>query len=587
MNRKGFFFIIVAFILLSYILTSTYYWVRAIEMEEARYSESFRTTSMEMLLAQVTHDTIGEYVDISAHYAFYRLNHHSINHPVEPAVEIATLDYLDGSENDNIRLAMRELILYGTASGDYFEDSVPLEYLPEDMITYSLEGWKNQLNASLSASGFELLELEIYEDTFEFNQINFTQFEVVFEMNMTIVDSLADSSTSLVRSYDVRRIVDATGFVDPYITRESERLDLEDDEEQPALAGKPVFITPFWEQGYEYLCEDHDSDGGCYYVGDGSEGQGWFYGPVVMADSDEVNTIHENATYNYILAGNYSAIRDVPKYKDFGAYILTNEPEETGSSCASEYDQDETFNPIEYDDVCEASIDSTSSSHTTKPFMVYENFDINDFTGVDLYSDATIDAHKVLFSSEYSYLEVMDDPENKLEDVSIYNIEYLRDFAMCGYYMPRNNSPSFLHRMFDLQDMFDEPSNPAYDDWPESQWGIETLALGRWAGGNIVMDSKWDDFSRVDVEFFSEVENTPANEVQMIKGMPGCKNAYMCSEDLGYDLDFEHVGHFRLSDWAQWDREEYDDIYWIELNNGDEDNFGCDNDDQASCDADE
>ena len=91
----------------------------------------------------------------------------------------------------------------------------------------------------------------------------------------------------------------------------------------------------------------------------------------------------------------------------------------------------------------------------------------------------------------------------------------------------------------------------------------------------------------MDVEFFSEVEDTSANPVQMIKGMPGCKNAPMCSEDLGYDLDFEHVGHFRLSDWAQWDREIYDDVYWIGVDNGDEDNFGCDNTEQASCDASE
>jgi hypothetical protein len=417
---------------------------------------------------------------------------------------------------------------------------------------------------------------------------------VVFEMNMTIVDSQADSETSLVRSYNVRRLVDATGFVDPYIARESENLDLVDNEDVPALVGKPIFIAPYWEQGYQYFCEDHDTDGDegdCYHVGDGSEGQGWFYGPMVNV-SDALN-VHDNATYRYILVGNYSDIRDVPKYKNFGAYILTNAPEEAGSSCPSENDQDETFNPIEYDADCDPFIDETSNSHTTRPFMVYETDDpdefIDDFTGVDLYSDETIDTHNVLFSAEYTYLEVMADPENKIEDVMIYDIEYLRDFAMCGYYMPRNNSPSFLHRMFDLQDMFDatpEP-NPAYWDWPESQWGIETLTVGRWAGGNIVEAPKWDDFSRVDVEFFSEVEDTSANPVQMIKGMPGCKNAFMCSEDLGYDLDFEHVGHFRLSDWAQWDRELYEDVYWIGVDNGDEDNFGCDNTDQASCNADE
>ncbi|MCP4647021.1 MAG: hypothetical protein GY852_04695 [bacterium] len=583
MNRKGFFFIIVAFILLSYILTSTYYWVRAIEMEEARYSESFRTTSMEMLLAQVTYDTIGAYVDISAHYALYRLNHHSINHPVTPAVDIAAMEELDGSENDNIKFAMRELILYGNASGDYFDDDVPLNYNQTEKLIYSLEGWKNQLNASLAASGFELVELEIYENTFEFNQINFTHFELVFEMNLTIVDSQADSSTSLVRSYNVRRLVDATGFVDPYIARESERLNLEDNDGFPTLVGRQIFIHPEWEEGYEYFCSDYSSGDDCYYVGHGSQGQGWFYGPVVNT-SDALN-VHDNATYNYILAGNYSAIKAVSNYKNFGAYILTNEPTE-GGDCGN--DQEDTFNPLDYDSACEATIDTTSNTFTTKPFMVYDNFDIDEFIGVDLYSDAEIPAHKVLFVAEFTHEQVLVEPEDKINHVSVYDIEKFRDFAMCGYYMPRNESPSFLHRMFDLQDMFDsnpEP-NPAYFDWPESQWGIETLAVGRWAGGNIVEDRDWDLYSRVDVEFFSEVAHSSANEVQMIKGMPGCKDADMCSEDLEYDLDSEHVGHFRMSDWAQDDREE-DFEYMIELGPGDTDNYGCDNTDQASCDADE
>lgn len=584
MNRKGFFFIIVSFILLAYILTSTYYWVRAIEMEENRYSESFRTTSMEMLLAQVNEETIGNYVDISAHYAFYRLNHHSIKNPVyvPDGVNIEA-DSLDGSELENIRLAMRELVLSGTASEDYFEGE-GLEYTPDEKLTYTLDGWASQLNASLAAAGFELAELSIDEDSFEFNQVNFTQFELVFEMNMTIVDTQADSDTSVVRSYEVRRLVDGTGFVDPYIARESDRhLNLQEEAEH-VMVGKPIFLAPYWEQGFEYLCEDHDAGGGCYKAAQGDQGQGWFYGPLVMVE--DANTIPENTTYNYILVGNYSDIRAVPNYEEFGAYILTNAPTEVGSSCASKNGQDDTFNPIEYDGDCDPYIDTGSNSYTERPFMVYEGFELSDgFEGVEFQPTWGEHMYKLLFISRANYEEVESDPELKLEEVSIYNIEYLRDFAMCGYYMPRNNSPSFLHRMFDLQDMFDS-SSPDYTDWPESAWGFETLAVGRWAGGNIVPDAEtWDEYSRVDVEFFSEVDGSGLNEVQMIKGMPGVKNRAMCNMLLVYDEDLEHVGHFRLSDWAQWDREEYDDIYWIETGDGEDDNIGCDNNEVANCEA--
>jgi len=580
MNRKGFFFIIVSFILLAYILTSTYYWVRAIEMEENRYSESFRITSMEMLLAQANEETIGNYVDISAHYAFYRLNHHSITNPVKvPDGVDMEADSLDGSELENIRLAMRELVLSGTASEDYF-DGEGLEYSSEEKLTYTLDGWANQLNASLAAAGFELAELSIDDNSFEFNQVNFTQFELVFEMNMTIVDTRADSKTSVVRNYEVRRLVDATGMVDPYIARESASIGLEEEGESVRV-GKPIFLAPYWEHGFEYLCEDHDASGGCYLADEGSEGQGWFYGPVVMVE--DAPTIPESTTYNHILAGNYSDIIALPNHDEFGAYIITNEPTPEGSSCPSKEDQGDTFNPVVYDDDCDPYIDGPSSSITSRPFMVYEGFELNDaYEGVDLQTGDE-NARKLLFIARANAEEVESDPSLKFHDVSVYNIEYLRDFAMCGYYMPRNSSPSFLHRMFDLQGMFDS-SSPDYWDWPESTWGMETLAVGRWAGGNIVPDATtWDEYSRVDVEFFSEVGGSASNEVQMIKGMPGVKNRIMCNMLLEFDEDLEHVGHFRLSDWAQWDREEYDDIYWIELYDGDEDNIGCDNDEVANC----
>ncbi len=581
MNRKGFFFIIVAFVLLSYILTSTYFWVRAIEMEESRYSEAFRTSSMEMVLSQVNEESVGEYVDISARYAFYRLNHHSIENPVKVPddVNIAEADSLDGSELENIRLAMRELVLSGTASDDYF-DGGALEYTENEKLTYSLDGWKNQLNASLAAAGFELVELSIDEDSFEFNQVNFTRFELVFEMNMTVVDTQAGSSTSIHRTYDVNRTVDATGMVDPYIARESENLNIEWEGES-VLVGKPVFIAPYWEEGYDALCSGGDNDP-CYYEDEGSEGQGWFYGPVVMAGED-ASAVPDNATDNYILAGNYSAIKSTPDWDMFGAYILTSPPTEESSECPSEDDQDDTFSPVYYDGECDAELD-TGSDYIQKPFMVYEGFDIDDYFGVDLQTGDG-DAHKLLFVAGANPWEVETDPELKFEEVSVYNIENLRDFVMCGYYMPRNNSPSFLHRMFDLQGMFNDEL-PAYDGWPESSWGIETTAAGRWAGGNLVADS-WDAYSRVDVEFFSEVENTPQNPVQMIKGMPGNKNVYMCNMEFGYDPDLEHVGHFRLSDWAQDDREEHGDIYWIETDDSpdvpENDNIGCDNDEQANC----
>jgi len=584
MNKKGFFFIIVAFVLLAYILTSTYFWVRAIEMEESRYSDSFRTSTMDMLLAQVTPDRVTEFTNISARYGFYRLNHHSIENPVIPSAAISSSD-LDGTETQVIQDIMQDLIMEGSASGTYFEGGVPLEFSSEERLIYTLGGWRDQLNASLIASGFELEQMEIDTSTFAFAQTNYTQFEVSFVMDLVIVDSASGSETSLVRTYNINTTMDATGFIDPYIARESVALNLEVDGE-PVMVGKKVFMHPYSELGFEVLCSDYES-GPCYRVDEGNLGQGWFYGPAV--DVSAADSIHLLNRSQYILVGNYSDVVSLDGFEVFGAYILTNEPTTTGGDCAN--DQFDTFNPLRYDNdsSCElvewGDYESFTDpeERTSAPFIVYPDFEPDDFT-YD-YTQGAGEQTRVLFIAASSHEEVQDDLEAKEEGFAIYDIENLRDTVLCGYYLPRNNSPSFLHRMMNVQEIC-EDLDPATAlgcrDWPASVWGIETTTVGRWAGGNLT--PSWDPYSRVDIEFFSQIEDgTDGAEVNMIKGMPGCKDAEMCSTI--FPVDIGNVGHFRLSHWAR-DNREADFTYWINTDSGlDEDNIGCENDEAATCEV--
>lgn len=583
-GKKGFFFVIVAFVLLSYILASTYVWVRAIEMEESRYSEAFRAASVEMVLSQVSEDRVAEFTGICSHYALYRLNHHSIFHPVKAGsgIDISTAETLDGSELENVRLAMEELVLHGSASGDYFEDGVPIEYTSEEKLTYSLDGWRAQLESSLRASGFELGEFGLEEGSFVFEQTGFMKFRLGFELGIGAHDTLPGSATSLARTYGISINMEEEGMVDAYIARESVRqLDIADDEYD--IVGKRIFLAPYADEGYEALCSGGNRP--CYYVDSGSEGQGWFYGPVVMAA--DAGDVPADIAYGYILAGTYSEIISVPNWDGFGAYILTSKPVE-GEECS---EQSDTFNALEYGDGCEDVFINSVYEETGRPFMVYEGFNIGDFGGYD--SEMGVAAHKLLFVAKYSVEEVGDNPELKVRDedgnadVAIYDIEGLRDFVMCGYYMPRPESPSFLHRMFDLQEMF-EDRDPAYTSWPKSEWGMETTAAGRWAGGDLV-SRYWDERSRLDTEFFME-DGYVNSDVDMVKGMFGCKNALLCGLDFGTEID--NVGHFRISDWARWDRPSSgetpgDEIYWVdtlESEDDETDNIGCDNYGQASCD---
>ncbi len=546
MDKKGFFFVIVAFVLLSYILASTYIWVRAIEMEESRYSESFRTTSMEMLVDQLNEKSVSQMANVMSNYAFYKLDNYSIRDPVKPGGDEGTPE-----EFDNIKLAMRGLILNGSASSDYFEGA-QLEYSEQEKSDYTLYGWGEKLNGSLSASGFELERFEIHQDSFVINQTDYLLYEVNFTMDLVIRDTKSGSATSLNRTYHVSTLVNATGMVDPYIARESIDMNLPHNqiaEKQMFMAppeytynGRDVGYSEDYPSGYptdpvsEEMSDPFTSlcssrSGSCYYVESGTAGQGWFYGPMIsVTDTSGIDEIiNTGASQQYILVGNYSDIKELinNKGEKFGAYILTNDPTETDSVCAPQKDESETFNAITWEEgtpECKATIQG--DTHTFVPFAVDEGFKMEKYIGDN-------GQNKVLFISQHSIDEVANvdtgDPALKKYEVAFYDVEMLRDFVVCGYYLPRSDSPSLLQRMFDIG------KNPA-SMRPGGLFGIETTVAGQWAGGN--MTPSYDQYSRVDVEFFGQ----PQVQGSRIMGMPGCKNVFFCTDDSDSD-----VGQFRIS----------------------------------------
>jgi hypothetical protein len=287
-------------------------------------------------------------------------------------------------------------------------------------------------------------------------------------------------------------------------------------------------------------------------IGTGSEGQGWFYGPVVFAEDAE--GISAADASHMILAGNYTDIRFVDNWEGFGAYILLDEPDNpTGCS-----DQSGTLNPIERETGtsgrCEESIDESRSDYTNKPFMAYEDFEegvYDDMLGRYRYHEpgAPADGVRILFIAQYSASEVLSEPDNKRNDVAVFDMEKLRDFARCSYYIVNPAAPSFLQRMFKDGYKYSSPN------------GIETFLIGKYAGGTYTGDM--DGLSRVDGDFFNGVSG------EKIRGMPGCKDPQMCNNPNS------DVGHFALSDGAM-------EYYLGITDNNDEENIGC-NDGRATC----
>ena len=249
----------------------------------------------------------------------------------------------------------------------------------------------------------------------------------------------------------------------------------------------------------------------------GSAGQGWFYGAVVQAiDAPAIKPFQRNTT---ILVGTYEEITSLVginyNFQDFGAFILTSEPSTVDSGCGgSKKNELNTFNAINYDSTsCSAKING--GSKTEKPFIVAKDFQIAvPYPGFD--------STFVLFVNSADQSEVSSNPEKKSGSPKIYNIELLRDYAICSYYTANPKAPSYFQRLF----------KNSYE-LEGGKLGIESFVFGKWLGGSDYPAA--DIYSRLDREMFKEITGTN------IRGMPGCKNKEMCGSD-------SQVGHFKLTD---------------------------------------
>ena len=542
-NYKGFFFVLVSFILLSYILVSTYAWVRAIETSERTYSDAFRASTLTTLADQVSEQRMNQYADISSHYTMYTLVGHSVQHPLEDE---------EDDEYSHIRAAFFELLSNCTTLDEHFVDGMPAAYSAEERDTYCFAGFLGRLNTSLATSGFEVQDFSI--SNFSLNE---TMQPLELEMNLTLYLKIKDmqSNTSIDRTYHISRIVNVTGYKDPLLERESIG-ELRATPSSNLTIRKGMYLYPITADDddnvtYEDLANAHEM---LYPVklGQGSEGQGWFYGDLVLWN--EAGSVAYPS--QSILVGNFSDIESVPNRDDFGAYILLNDPETSSNSCGTT--QYGTFNAIHQDDRSapgSSCPEPRLTEETEKPFMVYA--DEEDFID-DIYNESRgPDAfpHSILFISQYSYEEIQGDLGRKYgSDPVVFDMESLRDFTRCSYYIVNaNNSPSFLQRL--LEDGY-ERTSPI---------GIETTLVGKWAGG-VDNQDPWNRYSRVDREFFGKKEG------EKIRGMPGCKDWFMCADDPMVS----DVGNFRF---LSPDSMEF---YLGTSDNDAEEYIGCD-DGRASC----
>ncbi len=524
-TTKGFFFVLATFIVLGYMITSITLWSKSMETAERSYAEKFKISNLDLVVSQISKEKVEKFSDIAAYHALYTINSKSMTNPLK-----------SGNPNSReteyfyVKNAFWKALSNGTMDNSDFEGEIS-SYDETETNTYTLAGWFSKLNSTIASIGLEISNYSL--EKFNINQSSIEMLNYTFKVKFTVKDRA--NLAYIIRDYEINGTLNITGLQDPAMFRES--------------YGK-ITKQFFFLKGAKNSVGPYDvpKDVNPIPIESGQEGQGWFYGPVVAANdlntrSTSVNIFERNST---ILVGTYDEITSIigipeseegtpvgegkgdpdaiiepqtstsaeyPHYLDFGAYILTNDPETFGT-CDGVYIQDKTFNAID----CDGQGDVVFKTATVidKPFAVISGFSIEDLTN---YPNV---GRRVLFVNKNSPEEINHDPKVKMNsDPVLYNIEEIRDMAICGYYVKDPYAPSYFQRLFaDSYNLND------------TEFGMESFVFGKIIGGEDGTIS--DDNSRLDKELFSGIESSK------IRGMPGCKNVAMCTAD-------SPVGHFRIS----------------------------------------
>jgi hypothetical protein len=261
-------------------------------------------------------------------------------------------------------------------------------------------------------------------------------------------------------------------------------------------------------------------------------GQGWMYAPLAMASGATAQAPDAQSVLldsrNYLLVGTYDQIISLTPdvYELFAGMIITSDIRRelgcTDSNDNDYYNEFDTFNPVAYSPVEDKDgiitcVITSSGPRTGKPFMVVPGFspsssDVPDCPVLGGSNNGT--GKCVLMLNRHTESEVSASPalKNSESGAGLFDIEGIRDFTMCGYYMSNPAAPSYLQRL--LQDSYSRN---------DTLYGIETFVIGNFAGDAAVYGSGSDVNSRLDRELFS-VKGIK------IRGLPGCKTAATCSD---------------------------------------------------------
>ncbi len=520
--RKGFVFTVIAMALLSYLVLSVSMWAQVMAAREANVPQKYKADSLRLLIGEINEAKANQFAQRAGMYALYRLGEHTVTE--------GGLDYSTGTNPDtanfsrNLNQSMYELITTGYTEGGTTNWNTPLNYSDEE--GYTLAGWIGTINDTANA-----LRLVVEMDgpyNFSFNQTTPWEMQVSYRMNVSARDM--EDTMRFEKELNVTATIQLEGYVDPMIARESYRSLLPSGN----YSQRQVRQMTEWA-GDAGSWEPEPIDVAPEYIADGTNGIGWFYGPI-NTSLHAPETAEEAAAMNQSIlyaAGWGDEILAVAPF--YGAVIIGDEPSTTSASViggACNYTrntQTGCLNCMAWNDDCVGSCAGVCGRYT-----VYLNqYDRPYIAGVGNgwhYSGM----RGVLIDNEYSNWG--SDWNNEQGYHRLWDIEKLRDMAVCGLYVLNPDAPSYTQRLMENAPLL-----------RGGNYGIETFVVGRWAGGSYDQDN--DGNSRVDHVFYG---NSPGGVP--VKGMPGCKNEEMCTDDAAVR---ESVGHFRIDEGHSYENDDY------------------------------
>ena len=468
--KKGFFFSVVSLILLIYLFSSISYKIDYVQKQSKTYEEALKLSSYEFIFAQLSKNNMQKYIEVSLRYAILKLAEHSASYPIKPA----------GSDSlDNVRSAVSDLFQQGYAQPSYFSSkynspAAGIQYTPEEIEKATVEGLRAQLEKSLKRNGLALESLDITLDGLEMSD-SFT-IKATGKIEMNISDAFGTSKKE-INGYNYEVFIPIESFPDPLVSRYLENSG--------------------FERVGRYIYKDLDGDISLpKRVGEGYDGQGWFYGKIVeVANADSIDRTKRHL---YILAGKESQIQSYSSSDNFGAYL---------------------FNDV------------VTSSYS-KPFILIPGFNLHSWRGDSV--EAPEGEKTMLFISESETA-----PSTIIE---IYGMEEFRDDVLCGYYYStssnsvrndgKDGAPSFLQRL--LEDGYNRA---------DDRNGIFSFLVGREYGGDLA--PSYARYSKLDFEFVRQWDLgvVPSDGAIPIRGMPACKNKDICSKDV----DETYLSKFSIS----------------------------------------